>query len=66
MKICWDTLENIHLTKKGIFAKGSDSYVYRDKCSICGNPYLTIKCRPSDFCSKNVTTNTNLIWFTKN
>lgn len=51
MRICWDNLEGVHLTKNGIFIKGTDSYVYKDTCVNCGNPYLIKKSRQSKFCS---------------
>ena len=51
MKICWDNLEGVHLTKNGIFIKGTDSYVYKDFCAQCGDPYLITNSRQSKFCS---------------
>lgn len=54
MKICYDALEGIKLTRNGIFLKNdTDSYIYMDSCNRCGNPYLTIKCRPSKFCDRS-------------
>ena len=50
MKICWDTLEGVRLGRNGNFRKNSDSYTYKESCIKCGEPYLTIKCRQSEFC----------------
>ncbi len=53
MKICWDSLEGIKLTKNGFFIKNNTTtYVYVESCKICGEPYLCIKDRPTIFCSK--------------
>lgn len=51
MKLCWDFLNSIHLTKAGDFRKGSTYYLYRDKCKNCGDPFLTLKQHPGEFCS---------------
>ena len=53
MKICWDNLEGVYLTKNGFFRKGSDIYIYRDSCVKCGDPYLTIKSVQSGFCGRS-------------
>lgn len=54
MKICWDNLEGIKLTVNGVFLKNNrDSYIYVDSCKRCGDPYLTLKHRPSDYCCKS-------------
>jgi 5-methylcytosine-specific restriction endonuclease McrA len=53
MKICWDNLEGIHLTRNGTFVKGSETYVYKGSCTKCGDPYLTIRSRQSKFCSRS-------------
>ena len=50
MKICWDTLEGVHLTRNGTFRKGHVSYIYKEACAKCGGPYLTRKSRQSKFC----------------
>ena len=50
MKICYDTLEGVYLTKKGTFRKGRSSYVYKESCCKCGKSFLTLKCRQSNFC----------------
>ena len=51
MKICWDMLEGVYLTRSGTFRKEADIYVYKEVCAKCGEPYLTIKSRQSKFCS---------------
>lgn len=51
MKICWDTLEGVHLSRNGTFRKGEHSYVYMESCSRCGQPYLATSSIPSIFCS---------------
>ena len=54
MKICYDTLDGVKLTRNGIFLKNDrDSYIYMNSCKHCGDPYLTIKCRPGNFCSRS-------------
>ena len=54
MKICWDNLEDVKLTRNGIFLKnGRSSYVYKDTCVNCGDPYLTFKSKQSNFCCKS-------------
>ena len=51
MKICWDMLEGIYLTRNGFLRKGKIAYVEMDACKVCGEPYLTKKYVPSVFCS---------------
>lgn len=54
MKICWNNLNGIKLTRNGVFLKnGSSSYIHKDHCSRCNEPYLTSKSRPSLFCGKS-------------
>lgn len=52
MKICWDNLEGVRLSKSGTFRKGSVSYVYKGSCAKCGEPYLTPSHKQSKFCSR--------------
>lgn len=44
MKICWDNLEGLYLSKEGNLRKGSVTYsvtyIEVDKCENCGDPYL--------------------------
>ena len=50
MRICWDNLEKIILLKNGYFRKGHALYFEDTSCIKCGDPYLNLKCRPSNFC----------------
>ena len=43
MKICWDNLEGLYLTKNGTFRKGTVIYVEKDACNVCGEMYLEDK-----------------------
>lgn len=52
MKICWDNLEGVYLTRNGTFRKGTETYVYKESCTKCGEPFLAIKSNPNNiFCS---------------
>ena len=51
MKICWDNLENAFITTYGNFRINNATYVERESCKFCGESYLTVKYRPSDYCS---------------
>ena len=53
MKICYDNLEGVKLTKNGYFIKGTNTYILKDSCSNCNQPFLTNKHNPSVFCSKS-------------
>lgn len=53
MKICWDNLEAIKLTKNGTFRKGSVTYIYKECCEKCSEPYLTINHKQSKYCSNS-------------
>jgi hypothetical protein len=55
MKICWDMLEGVHLSRNGVFIKGYNSYVYKDSCVECSEPYLTLKYKQSRFCGLSCT-----------
>lgn len=50
MKICWDNLEGLYLTRNGFLRKGNTTYIERPSCKRCGDPYLTIHKRESDYC----------------
>jgi len=52
MKLSYYNLEKVRLTWNGNFRKGSDVYVEMEACKICGEPYLAVKSRPTDVCSK--------------
>lgn len=53
MKICWDNLEGMHLTRNGVFVKGYNSYIEKERCIECGESYLTLKHRQSIFCDRS-------------
>lgn len=53
MKINWNNLEGMCLTKKGNLRKGCNLFIEMDSCKKCGDPYLTPKQRLSDHCSKS-------------
>ena len=40
MKLCWDSLEGMYLTRNGFFRKGTNSYIFKDACINCGMPFL--------------------------
>ncbi len=51
MKICWDNLENLHFTKNGTWRKGTATYVYKESCEICEEPYLASLSNKGNLCS---------------
>lgn len=53
MKICWDNLKDTRLTKNGLFRHGRISYIYKEHCARCGEPYLTINSNQSEYCCKS-------------
>jgi hypothetical protein len=50
MKICWDNLEGFYLTRNGFLRKASTTYIERPSCKRCGDSYLTVRTRQSDYC----------------
>lgn len=52
MKICWDTLNGMFLTKEGNLKKFDTIYIEKTSCVICKDPYLMRKRKPSPFCSR--------------
>lgn len=50
MKISYSNLEGFYLTKKGVLIKGNHVYIEKDSCKKCGEPFLTLKLRPSNYC----------------
>lgn len=50
MKICWDNLDGLYLTKNRFLRKGATTYIERFSCKRCGESYLTPKTRQSDYC----------------
>lgn len=58
MKICWDNLENLVYLKNGVWKRISDkntSYYYIEmlSCDKCGEPYLTDRYIPKNYCSRS-------------
>ena len=54
MRICWDNLNDVRLTKDGCFVKnGNAKYVYMEECKVCGDPYLMDKYCATPFCGKS-------------
>ena len=52
MKICWDNLEKVWLSKNGNLKIGHTTYIEMDSCERCGKPYLVQKRHYlSHFCS---------------
>jgi len=51
MKICWDNLKGIYLTRKTKqFKKGSNTYIEKI-CIICNNEFLAAKYKDQKYCS---------------
>lgn len=66
MKICWDNLEGIKLTKNGFFIKkGNVTYIYKEECVICKQPYLMNKHKQTEFCSNSCSHKNNQHWLNK-
>jgi hypothetical protein len=52
MKICWDYLEDVrYIPKTGNFNKNGNTYIYHERCKVCGQPFLGN--RLSITCSKS-------------
>jgi hypothetical protein len=51
MKICWDNLERVRLSKRGNLKIGTTVYIEKDSCANCGQPYLAVDGKPIRFCS---------------
>lgn len=49
MKLCWENLDKLCLTRGGCLRVrgGGNEYVYKDRCETCGKPFLAIKTRPN-------------------
>jgi len=46
VKICWDNLENVHISEKGNFRKDNRTY-YLNICEECGEECLSVKRKDS-------------------
>jgi hypothetical protein len=44
-------IDNLRLTESGNLKKGNATYVEIEACGHCGDPYLTVRDRPSNYCS---------------
>ena len=53
MKICWDNIEGMYLSNRGNLRKGGNTYIEKDSCKVCKQPYLTVKKYDSTTCSKS-------------
>lgn len=52
MQICWDNLEQLKYSPhKGVWYQGTSSFIYKDACKNCGEPFLAQKVADSKFCS---------------
>lgn len=51
MKICYDKIEGMYLSKRGTFRKNGTSYTEAASCSCCGEPYLAQSGKNEVFCS---------------
>jgi hypothetical protein len=53
MKICWDNIENLHITRNGNFRDTKKNKTYLEEiCEVCGNEYLKRRDAKSNVCSK--------------
>lgn len=53
MKLCWDNLEKIYLTKNGFLNDDNGhTLIELEACLSCGMSYLTTKYKSSRFCSR--------------
>ena len=43
MKICWSNIEDIYLSIHGNFRYKNMTYIEKEACVGCGEPYLTKK-----------------------
>jgi len=52
MKLCWDNIENIRLTKRGNLRDkvNGKTYYYNESCENCGNPFLGKSIHGDRFC----------------
>lgn len=54
MKLCYEKLDQMKLSRNGYFIyrhKKGCSYIYKEACKYCGEPYLTSTQYTSNFCS---------------
>ena len=66
MKLCWNNLEGLSLSREGNFKYKNTIYVLsEDSCKICGDMFLFPKYRPTEFCSKGCSITNNPIIYNK-
>lgn len=53
MRLTYENLENVSMTKDGFFRKNITYFVYRDACKQCDEPYLAHKKKPSYYCCQS-------------
>ena len=54
MKLTYEYLDEVYLTCHGNFRhKNSAVLIYKDVCKECGEPYLTSKQNPGEYCSNS-------------
>ena len=52
MKICWDNLERLKYSKKtNKWYRGNNTYIYKEFCIICSEPFLALYLANGIFCS---------------
>jgi 5-methylcytosine-specific restriction endonuclease McrA len=51
MKICWDNLERLNVSKEGNFRIDKNIYIEMEACEVCGESYLAKKGELGLFCS---------------
>jgi len=50
MRLCYEKLDQMTLSRNGFFRRKGCSYIYKDACKNCGEPYLTSNQHQSLFC----------------
>lgn len=52
MKICWDNLENLRYSQRtGKWYRKTETFIYKDECKICKEPFLIEHRKQGNFCS---------------
>ena len=50
MRICWDNLNDLRLSKRGNLRYKGTTYIEKDSCLNCNQAFLTKKAEDGDFC----------------
>jgi len=53
MKLCWDNIEDLYITKNGNFRKDGRTYTYKEACKNCDEPFLASASSEGNFCNKS-------------